>query len=615
LARSNDVLTVRPQENPVVTALKARALYRTPWGSGKHNVTCPWHKEHLEGSNLSAVYSEPDDQHPVGDFCCEYSHRRSYEIAEVLDLLEVAKEDARHQPTIRIVAGELHVVVDAAEQELARLGRHFQSGGRIVSVSTDTATRDPSIKTTSVPALTRALSFAAAWEKFDSKIKDWVPCDPPPRHTSILHSSQHFNHLRPLAGVTRQPYFDETTGELIDQPGYHTGTQRFGVFDPAQFDRPEPTLHAAREALGMLQEVLSEFRFVGDPDRAAALSAIFTAVTRPTLALAPAFHVQAPVFGSGKTYLCELIGVFAGPARNAKVSYPKTSDEATKVMLSLLLTGPGAVEFDDMDTDWLPHGIMNRILTTDSVTDRILGVSKTATVSTRTLILGSGNNVGPVRDLRRRVLTIHMDPRCSTPALLAYKGQPVERVRSDRGRYVAAVLTIIEAWRRAGSPRTACGPIASFNGAWSDYCRYPLMWLGLPDPATSLLEQIQHDPEADALLNLMKAWRAAFGFTPTTVRTAVAKRHEHPELIDAIRELPIEDRGEVNRNKLGWHLKRNANRIVQGLEFQRAEANGRVAWKVVGVESQPQDQSAAIPDAPLIDLVATASPDQTAAMH
>ena len=235
---------------------------------------------------------------------------------------------------------------------------------------------------------------------------------------------------------------------------------------------------------------------------------------RPTLPHAPAFHVRAPVFGSGKTYLCELIGAFSGPGGNAKVSYPTTSEEATKVILSLLLTSPACVEFDDMDTDWIPHGIIKRMLTAEAITDRILGVSKTATVSTRTLFLGSGNNVGPIRDLLRRVLTIHLDPRCATPATMTYKGSPVDKVRQRRGVYVAAVLTIIQAWRRAGSPRAQADSIVTYSGAWSDYCRYPLMWLGHPDPATALLEQVRHDPDGDALSGLMTRMACRVRFDP-----------------------------------------------------------------------------------------------------
>lgn len=458
----------------------------------------------------------------------------------------------------------------------------------IVSVSTDPTSGDPAIVPTSVPALTRELSIATTWEKYDARAEDWVRCDPPMRHTSILYDLQDFRHLLPLAGVVRQPYFRETDGELITHAGYDKISQRFGVFDARQFVIPDPTPEAARVALALLEDLLPEFHFVAATDKAAALSAIFTAVVRPSLAHAPGFHIQASVMGSGKTYLCELIGAFAGPAGNAKVSYPTTSEEATKVILSLLLTSPAVIEFDDMDTDWIPHGTIKRMLTAEQITDRILGVSKTATVSTRTLFLGSGNNVGPVRDLLRRVVTIHIDPRCATPATMTYTSAPVDRVRKQRGHYVAAVLTIILAWRKAGSPRADVESIATFGGAWSDYCRHPLMWLGHPDPATALLEQVKHDPDGDALAGLMAEWRAAFDSTPATVRKAVnLAEMMHPKLLDAMCEFPVEEKGSINRSKLGWLLNRNANRIVGGFAFQKATADGRVAWRVVAVNPPP----------------------------
>jgi RepB DNA-primase N-terminal domain len=471
----DDVLIPKTAENPVVAALKARGLYKTPLGSGKHDITCPWVQEHTDALDTGAAYFEPDEFFSVGGFCCQHSHRDKYRIRALLEFLGVCTAEARHKPLIRVVAGDLHRVVDAAEKELASRGRHFQAGGLIVSVSTDPTSGDPSIVPTSAPALTRELSVTATWEKYDGRAQGWVRCDPPSRHAAILYDAQSFRHLPPLAGVARQPYFRELDGELITQPGYDKAAQRFGVFDTRQFVIPDPTPDAAWAALTLLESLLTEFHFVAATDKAAALAAIFTAAVRPTLPHAPAFHVRAPVFGSGKTYLCELIGAFAGPGGNAKVSYPMTSEEATKVILSLLLTSPACIEFDDMDTDWIPHGIMKRMLTAETITDRILGISKMATVSTRTLFLGSGNNVGPVRDLLRRVLTIHVDPRCATPATITYKGFPVDEVRRRRGIYVTAVLTIMQAWRRAGSPRSEADSIVTFSGAWSDFCRYPLM--------------------------------------------------------------------------------------------------------------------------------------------
>jgi len=52
-------------------------------------------------------------------------------------------------------------------------------------------------------------------------------------------------------------------------------------------------------------------------------------------------------------------------------------------------------------------------------------------------------------------------------------------------------------------------------------------------------------------------------------------------------EFPVENRGEINRSKMGWILKKNANRVVSGFEFQQSTADGRIAWRVVAVTPPP----------------------------
>jgi hypothetical protein len=114
------------------------------------------------------------------------------------------------------------------------------------------------------------------------------------------------------------------------------------------------------------------------------------------------------------------------------------------------------------------------------------------------------------------------------------------------------------------------------------------MWLGQPDPATSLLNQIHHDPDTDTLRELMHEWHAAFGTSPTTVRKAIKNANGgYPNLLDAMREFPVEDKGAIDGSKLGWLLRKNANRIVGGFEFQPAMADGRRAWRVVEVKTPP----------------------------
>lgn len=158
---SDDVLIPRAVENPVVAALNARGLYKTPLGSEKHDITGPWVQEHTDALDTGAAYFEPDEFYSVGGFCCQHSHRDKYHIRALLECLSVRTAEARHRPLIRVVAGDLHRVVDAAEKELAAPGRHYQGGGLIVSVSTDPTTGDPSIVPTSAPARTRELSIAA----------------------------------------------------------------------------------------------------------------------------------------------------------------------------------------------------------------------------------------------------------------------------------------------------------------------------------------------------------------------------------------------------------------------------------------------------------------------
>ena len=88
------------------------------------------------------------------------------------------------------------------------------------------------------------------------------------------------------------------------------------------------------------------------------------------------------------------------------------------------------------------------------------------------------------------------------------------------------------------------------------------------------------------------------------MRKAVeAAIYNQRNLLDAMRELPVEERGEINPSKLGWLLKKNANRIVGGFEFQQAEADGRTAWRVVEVKSPPLTPSP--PFAPSVEKTVT----------
>ena len=572
-------------DRPVIEKLKELGLYKREIEPGKHDITCPWVDEHTDQLDDGAAYFEPDDVYPNGGFKCHHSH--DYDTHDFLRYLGLER------PTINIEPGGMVQILTEVGKRLAEPSDVFYFGTMMGKIK-PMVSGEIQFVPFKISDLTLLLAEVLDWRKYNKDL-GWIPSDPPERHVRILFEGSYISEYIPeLRGIVRQPYFREIDGELVTTPGYDKVSKLYGAFDPEEFQRRKPTKEEAKKSLGMLWELLSEFKFVNGKDEEVSLAAMFTAVVRSSIELAPGFHVHASTYGSGKSYLCKLIALFASAAPPEKVSYPKNDEDATKKMLALLLKSPACVEFDDMSNNWKPFTILKQIFTSETVTDRLLGANRTATVSTRSLFLGSGNNVVPERDMLRRILTIYLDPEVETPAGLSYKGTPVADVKSNRGKYVMAVINIIEAWIEAGMPESELSDIASYDGDWTTYCRQPLAWLGVGDPVETLLAQVNLDPDREALGAFLNAWFELFGETPTTTRKVVASLSLYSDdfqtgdtdvLEEALHELPVVDYGKINNNKMGWFIKRNAGKIVDGLKFVKGSADGRVAWKVVKVET------------------------------
>lgn len=573
-------------DDEVITKLKKAGSYKNEISQGKHDITCPWVTEHTDSVDDGAAYFEPTADYPAGGFKCHHSHGDNLNIHDLRVHLGLDK------PTIKVIPGNMEETVMKASRILAADPNIYFFGnmlGRIKNDERDDVTFSPFNNA----ELTLLLAQKIQWLK--PKDDDFAPCDPPERYVRILYDGGTTSGVIPeLKGIARQPYFREGDWRLVTKAGYNPVSKLYGAFDSEEFQPRKETREKPENSLKMLRELLSEFKFVDKKDEAVTLAAIFTAVARTSIGLAPGFHVHASTIGSGKSYLCKLIALFASAAPTEKVAYPKNDEDATKKMLSLLLKSPACVEFDDMSGNWKPFTILKQMFTSEAVTDRLLGINKTATVSTRVLILGSGNNVVPDRDMLRRVFTIYIDPQVETPTGLSYKGDPVLTVKKNRGKYVMAVINIIEAWMAAGRPESEVLDIASYNGDWTKYCRQPLAWLGVADPIVSLIEQVAHDPDRDSLGALLQVWNDCFGETPTTVRKVLDSlktsfggciADDMRDLDEVLQELPVVDKGFINNRKFGWFLSKNENRIVGSLKFVKDRADGRVAWKVVKVDS------------------------------
>lgn len=580
-SNGNEIFTPRPEKNRVIEALKERGLYKKPLGDGKHDITCPWVHEHTDSIDDGTAYFEPSDFYPIGGFKCHHGHCQHRKIRDLLTYLGIETSEARMQPTIKYMPGEIPRIAAAAEQELANSNRYYQRGGLIVTVVNDPSTKEILIRSVSQAALSSALCHVAIWEQH--KGKNWMRIDPPPRIVSALFDAACYEHLPALTGIARQPYLRDD-GTLVTQKGYDAETGMFGIFDEAKFQVPdEPSKYDATDALDLILPLIEEFPFREEVDRSAALTAILTAAIRPSLSVSPMYHVKAHQISSGKSYLCEMISAFASDRHNAPSSFPKNDEECGKVLLAEFMRGPAVIEFDNLTSDIKPHKTLCTALTSEFVTGRILGVSKTATVSTRAVILSSGNNVGPIKDMSRRCITINLDPMCENPASRPFKNpDPLSDLKKDREKYVSAALTIIRAWIAAGRPETKCRHFASY-AEWSELCRQPLMWLGLPDPTESVFEAMEEDPERELLGLLLSVWYEKYGSSPQMVRKVVEDAGYGGEFHEVLEEIAGETYG-INRGVLGWWIKRNVGRIIDGKRFVKsARTTSATAWSVQSV--------------------------------
>jgi hypothetical protein len=60
-ADGDPVWIPRPEENAVIARLRDRGLYKVPLGDGKHDITCPWVREHTGAVDGGTAYFEPGD--------------------------------------------------------------------------------------------------------------------------------------------------------------------------------------------------------------------------------------------------------------------------------------------------------------------------------------------------------------------------------------------------------------------------------------------------------------------------------------------------------------------------------------------------------------------------
>jgi hypothetical protein len=156
--------------------------------------------------------------------------------------------------------------------------------------------------------LTHRVARAAPWVTTmrDGGLRGTVPPIPVVRDMLVQASPP----LPVLVGVTQVPVF-ATTGELQQTPGYSAATKRF--YDPGALvtaDVPKhPSPSRLRAAIALItEELLGDFPFDGEADKAHALAAALLPFGRDFIAGPTPLHViDKPIHGTGAGLLAKVL--------------------------------------------------------------------------------------------------------------------------------------------------------------------------------------------------------------------------------------------------------------------------------------------------------------------
>lgn len=431
-------------------------------------------------------------------------------------------------------------------------------------------------------ALLDLMARSAVWMRWDARAKEETPTRCPmdvPRtylarggigwRLPVLSGVVHAPTLRHDGTVLEVPGYDEQTGLLFDARGV--------TFPPVP---AQPTREDARAALAVLAGLLAEFPFVGEVDRAVALSMLLTGLVRRSLPTAPLHALTAPTPGTGKSHLADLAALIATGLKAPGVGWVKDNDhENAKVLDAALLNGSPVLMLDNIQGE-LQSARLNALLSQEEVKVRVLGASREVTAPCNVFVIANGNNLQLPADMTRRTVLCRMDAHMESPEEREFHGDPVAAVMADRGRFVVAGLTVLRAYVLAGSPERP-RPLAGY-AEWSNSVRGALIWLGCADPVASMATVRDSDPQRGALQAVLAQWDMHIGPERVSTAQVIAKAMVFPEFREALLEVAGAG-GAVNTRRLGNWLRVHRGKLVGTRHLDTGGVKeGTAQWRLRG---------------------------------
>jgi hypothetical protein len=410
---------------------------------------------------------------------------------------------------------------------------------------------------------------------------DLVPAYPPPVLLKNVLATPD-PALPVLAGIVTAPVFG-SDGTLITEPGYHPATRL--LYEPTQDftlppvpDDPTPQQIAAARSL-LLDDLLGDFPFVGDAERAHALALLLLPFIRPMISGPTPLHmVEKPAPGTGATLMVDAISIVATGSSASVMVEGRDEDEWRKRLTAKLREIPSILLIDNLRRQ-LDASSVAAALTAPYWEDRVLGKSEMTRFPIRCVWIATGNNPQFSNEIARRMVRIRLDPHEDQPWLREgfRHANLLAWVWQNRGQLVAACLTLGRAWIAAGRPRHQ-RTIGSFEG-WAEVMGGILEVAGVAGFLGNLKEMYERaDAEGGVWRGFVALWWDRFG----TQQVSAADLYE----LALQASIPLARGDEhAKRTSLGQALRRMRDRIYttggQRLRVRHAgSAHGVQRWEL-----------------------------------
>src|SRR4051812_19682793 len=503
--------------------------------------------------------------------------------AKKLTRNESAEPDMRS--VIRLEAGKYHEIAEAAENAIAAAGLPlFDRGGMLVTpvVAKVRGADGQDAETVALMPVTEPLvrefmGRAAVFERFDGRAVSWVKTKPPRDIAELVLVRRGRWPFAKIHGVLAAPTL-RPDGSLLATEGFDPATGLYVLSPPDMPPIPErPTRAEAVAALEQLDELLSEFPWRDPASRAVGMSALITPVARAAFPTAPLHAFTAPTIGTGKSLMPDLASAVASGHPCAVQAQVGNEEEDEKRIVATLIAGYPILSIDNC-TRPLRGAALCQLIERPLVKFRVLGKSKKLRVEPRVTVFATGNNLVIAEDLTRRAIVGRLDAQMEQPYLREFKRNPFADIIGNRGRYVAAALTIVRAYQVAGQPGRL-PPIASFDG-WSHCVRSALVWLGCADPVTTTQAAHENDPNRQQAGAVLEGWERVYGYD-VEKRAAEMASTTDQDLREALLDVAgSKSEMSVSVQALGYWLRDHADFIVDGRRLERRGTLTRPRWQL-----------------------------------